>query len=110
MLSVTGLDSAEIAETAFSNGVVLHELTPVQVSLEDAYLALTRDHVEYDAISTDPAQRRTAYMSTAGADPVTGTNGSRSQEGRPAGIRVTPDGYWPRSGSSCAASDHRCGR
>jgi ABC-2 type transport system ATP-binding protein len=60
VLSVTGLGSAEIAETAFSYGIVLHELTPVHASLEDAYLALTRDHVEYDTTGTMPTERRTA--------------------------------------------------
>jgi ABC-2 type transport system ATP-binding protein len=31
---------------------VLHELTPVTGSLEDAYLALTQDEVEYHAGGT----------------------------------------------------------
>ena len=71
VLSVAGLASADVAETAFSHGMVLHELTPVQVSFEDAYLALTRDHPQYGAIgTTSPAEE--GIMNTAGADPVTG--------------------------------------
>lgn len=46
-LEVTGLTSAEIGEIAAARGLPLHELTPMRVSLEDAYLSLTRDEVEY---------------------------------------------------------------
>lgn len=44
-----GVSAAEIGRIAAQHGVELHELSPVQSSLEDAYLALTRDHVEYAA-------------------------------------------------------------
>ena len=47
--SATGITAAEIGEIAAANGIVLHELTPVGTSLEDAYLALTRGEVEYAA-------------------------------------------------------------
>jgi ABC-2 type transport system ATP-binding protein len=47
LLHVTGPTAAELAGLAFAHRIVLHELTPVQTSLEDAYLAMTRDHVEY---------------------------------------------------------------
>jgi ABC-2 type transport system ATP-binding protein len=47
VLEVTGLTAPEIGELAAKEGVVLHELTPAAGSLEDAYLALTQDEVEY---------------------------------------------------------------
>lgn len=47
LLEVAGLDARQIGECAASAGIVLHELTPVNASLEDAYLALTQDAVEY---------------------------------------------------------------
>lgn len=47
--SAVGLDAAEIGEIAARNGIVLHELTPVGTSLEDAYISLTRGEVEYTA-------------------------------------------------------------
>ena len=47
VLDVSGLASAQIGEAAARAGVVLHELTPINASLEDAYLALTQDDVEY---------------------------------------------------------------
>ena len=46
-LQVTGLTSDEIGYRAFSHGVTLLELSPVQASLEEAFMALTRDAVEY---------------------------------------------------------------
>jgi ABC-2 type transport system ATP-binding protein len=49
LLQVTGLSAVQIGEAAASNGVVLHELSPQAGSLEDAYLALTKDEVEYHA-------------------------------------------------------------
>ena len=49
LLQVTGLTAPHIGEIAASNGVVLHELSPQVGSLEDAYLALTQDEVEYQA-------------------------------------------------------------
>ncbi len=48
-LSVTGMDSAQIGDAAFRSGVALHELVPVSASLEQAYLQLTQDDVEYRA-------------------------------------------------------------
>ncbi len=48
-LIVTGSRPAQIAELAHRNGIVLLELTPQRASLEDAFMHLTRDSVEYDA-------------------------------------------------------------
>ncbi|MGP3965618.1 ABC transporter ATP-binding protein [Nonomuraea sp. 3N208] len=47
-LIVTGLDSREIGKVALAAGVVLTELTP-QRSLEEAYMNLTRDSIEFQA-------------------------------------------------------------
>jgi len=49
LLTVGGLTAARIGELAAGSGIVLHELTPIAGSLEDAYLALTEDEVEYHA-------------------------------------------------------------
>ena len=48
-LDVHGLEAAAIGELAASNGVVLHELTPKRASLEEAFMELTRDSVEFHA-------------------------------------------------------------
>ncbi len=61
VLSVTGLSPEEIARTAFAHGVLIYELTPVHTSLEDAYMSLTRDDVEYaPAVATLVASSRRA--------------------------------------------------
>jgi ABC-2 type transport system ATP-binding protein len=47
VLEVAGLDAKEIGELAALNGIVLHELTPMQASLEEAFMELTREDVEF---------------------------------------------------------------
>ncbi len=47
VLEVRGLAAPRIGEVAASQRLVLHELTPVRASLEDAYMRLTGDAVEY---------------------------------------------------------------
>lgn len=47
LLEVVGLPAARIGDLAAERGIPLHELTPATGSLEDAYLALTGDAVEY---------------------------------------------------------------
>ena len=44
---VTGLTAEEVAAAAAASGIVLHEVTTLSGSLEDAYLALTAGNVEY---------------------------------------------------------------
>ncbi len=46
-LSVQGMEAAEIGELAARLGVVLHELAPHAASLEDAFMELTEDSIEY---------------------------------------------------------------
>jgi len=47
LLEIAGIGAAQIGEAAAQSGIVLHELTPVSASLEEAYLELTQDEVEY---------------------------------------------------------------
>lgn len=47
LLDITGLAASRIGDLAADRGIPLHELTPTTGSLEDAYLALTGDAVEY---------------------------------------------------------------
>jgi ABC-2 type transport system ATP-binding protein len=46
-LQIHGLTPEQIGETAAAQQLVLHELTPVQVSLEDAFMSITRESVEF---------------------------------------------------------------
>jgi ABC-2 type transport system ATP-binding protein len=49
-LEVHGLSAEQVGEAAAAEGIVLHELTPLQVSLEEAFMELTRSDVEFRAI------------------------------------------------------------
>src|SRR5438477_3665493 len=49
VLEVSGATPEQIGEIAAANGIVLHELTPMQASLEEAFMELTRDDVEFKA-------------------------------------------------------------
>ena len=46
-LQISGMSSDAIGELAAANGIALHELTPVRASLEEAFMELTQDSVEY---------------------------------------------------------------
>jgi len=48
-LAVTGLAAPAIADLAREHAISVHELTPRHASLEEAYMELTRDSVEYRA-------------------------------------------------------------
>jgi ABC-2 type transport system ATP-binding protein len=54
-LVVTGLDAAAIGDLAASHGIAVHALVPRQASLEDAYLDLTGESVDYHGTPA-PAQ------------------------------------------------------
>jgi ABC-2 type transport system ATP-binding protein len=55
-LAITGLDGPAIGRLAAEQGIVLHELSPQEASLEEAYMELTHDSVEYRSDSP-PATR-----------------------------------------------------
>jgi ABC-2 type transport system ATP-binding protein len=57
-LTVTGLPASRIADLIAERGLRLHELAPQHVSLEEAYMELTKNAVDYQARgSTDQAIR-----------------------------------------------------
>ncbi len=49
LLEVHGLTAAQIGDAAAESSVALHELTPQQASLEEAFMELTREDVEFKA-------------------------------------------------------------
>ncbi|MCU1530871.1 MAG: multidrug transporter ATP-binding protein [Arthrobacter sp.] len=55
LLEVKGMDPRQIARAALDSGVLLYELTPLQASLEEAYMELTKDEVEYHSLITTGA-------------------------------------------------------
>ncbi|GGS59284.1 hypothetical protein GCM10010270_32420 [Streptomyces violaceus] len=61
-LLVAGRDAREIGAIAAQHGVTLYELTPQAISLEAAFMDLTRDVVEYQSApaGTAGSQRKGA--------------------------------------------------
>ncbi|GAA4421997.1 ABC transporter ATP-binding protein [Georgenia halophila] len=47
VLDVHDVTAEQVGETAAARGIVLHELTPQRGSLEEAYMTLTQDEVEF---------------------------------------------------------------
>ncbi|WP_369218229.1 ATP-binding cassette domain-containing protein [Streptomyces flavofungini] len=59
-LEVRGTDAEHIGRTAAAHGIPLFELTPQTASLEQAFMDLTRDSVEYVASTGAPRQEGAA--------------------------------------------------
>ena len=53
-LEVRGLTAVQIGDVAAEKGFALHELTPQQASLEEAFMDLTREDIEFKAAELDP--------------------------------------------------------
>ena len=68
VLETTATTAATIGELAAQGGIVLHELTTIHASLEEAYMTLTSDSVEYraDPTSQNQVQQAVPRASTRG--------------------------------------------
>ncbi len=53
-LLVHGLEAATVGDIAFQAGVAVHELSPLEASLEEAFMELTREDVEFHARAASP--------------------------------------------------------
>jgi ABC-2 type transport system ATP-binding protein len=62
VLVAQGLPVDRIGDLAFENGIRLHELAPAQASLEEAFMELTADSVEFQALA--PGQHQAAQADT----------------------------------------------
>jgi ABC-2 type transport system ATP-binding protein len=49
VIEVEGLEPAAIGDLALARRIAIHELSPQQASLEEAFMELTRDDVEFKA-------------------------------------------------------------
>ncbi|MGB2567880.1 ATP-binding cassette domain-containing protein [Micromonospora citrea] len=54
LLEVTGLSREQIGDRAAAAGLTLHELTATEASLEEAFMTMTRDAVEYHGEAVRP--------------------------------------------------------
>jgi ABC-2 type transport system ATP-binding protein len=64
-LRVFGLSAEQVGEAALRGGIALHELTPLQVTLEDAFMSITKDLVEYQQPQPEAAQPRAPVATLA---------------------------------------------
>jgi ABC-2 type transport system ATP-binding protein len=48
-LTVRGLSAEQVGGLALTHGILLHHLAPARVSLEEAFMELTADSIEYHA-------------------------------------------------------------
>jgi ABC-2 type transport system ATP-binding protein len=55
-LEIQGVSAAQVGELARRHGLALHELTPQRASLEEAFMEMTDDAVEYRAALAEVAQ------------------------------------------------------
>ena len=85
MLEVSGTTAEHVGEVALRNGLLLHELSPRRASLEEAYMSLTQDAVEYRARAS--RSRSEAAGRQRRAPGV--CRGPRKVSGRPAGALPT---------------------
>jgi ABC-2 type transport system ATP-binding protein len=53
ILEIEGIASDQVGQLAYANGILLHELVPVKASLEEAFMEMTRDDVEYKSLGTE---------------------------------------------------------
>jgi ABC-2 type transport system ATP-binding protein len=56
LLEIGGLTAEQIGDAALAQGIAIHELTPQQASLEEAFMDLTREDVEFKASGLAPAE------------------------------------------------------
>jgi ABC-2 type transport system ATP-binding protein len=60
VLDVTGASTDLVGDIASAHGITIHELSLQKVTLEEAFMELTHDSVEYrtDSHDTDPTATR----------------------------------------------------
>jgi ABC-2 type transport system ATP-binding protein len=81
-LIVTGLAAPRIGELAASASLVLHELTPRLPSLEEAFMELTADSVEFGkAGASQPDASHAGTVGASHAGPAGTSQGGTSQGG-----------------------------
>ncbi len=60
MQEVHGLTAEQIGDAAAAHGIAIHELTPQQASLEEAFMSLTRSELEFASPDGEKESARVA--------------------------------------------------
>jgi ABC-2 type transport system ATP-binding protein len=77
-LAVSAMSAPEIGDLAGTNGIFIHELATQSASLEEAYMELTRDSVEFHGEPLPTAEPPPPLATSAATVPATGST-SREQ-------------------------------
>lgn len=72
-LMVEQVQARDLAQLAARTDVLLHELTPQKSTLEQVYMNMTRDDVEYSSASFDAPQQNLGTDAPASSQPQAGT-------------------------------------
>jgi ABC-2 type transport system ATP-binding protein len=67
-MDVTGVSIEQVGEAAAANGIVLHELTGRKASLEEAFMKLTGDSIDFRSVVAGEASPRPADITPASGD------------------------------------------
>ena len=90
---MTGLTVEQVGEAAAAHAIVLHELAPHQASLEEAFMDLTRDELEF-AAGGDRRMTVVPVRASSFSGRVTQMARRRSRSGR------SCEAFAPRAGRS----------
>lgn len=71
-LMVEQVQARDLAQLAARTDVLLHELTPQKSTLEQVYMNMTRDDVEYSSASFDAPQQNLCTDAPASSQPLAG--------------------------------------
>jgi ABC-2 type transport system ATP-binding protein len=78
VLTIEGLTAPQIGDLAARDGLRVHELTPITASLEDAFMELTQDEVEYrPSSSAGPAAANNGRRAPAAPATVAATGAEK---------------------------------
>ena len=81
-LEITGLSAAQIGDRARDLGIGLHGLAPKQASLEEAFMEMTRDEVEFHATTPTGHHLRSAHEHPHRRPPSTSDDRTSSRSSR----------------------------
>ncbi|MEV4255775.1 ABC transporter ATP-binding protein [Spirillospora sp. NPDC049652] len=104
-LRVFGADPASVGDLAADHGIRLHELSPVQPSLEEAFMRLTGDTVEYHAGGPPAPADRPASAQPGSARPGSAQPGAAQPGAAQSGPGQPAPGPPPSSGPPPAGPD-----
>jgi ABC-2 type transport system ATP-binding protein len=83
-LELTGVTTDEVGDLAAANRVTVHELYTLRSSLEEAFMEMTRDSIEYHAgtPAVTSSDIGTPYATASNAPQPTGKHAHRARTGR----------------------------